>query len=195
MARETRTKLLVYHITALDNLESIFTKGLLSREALNGVEMVDVADPEILAKRKTLGLLKFVPFHFFSKNPFAWTARSNRPGHPFVYISVARALAKAKGYKILTKHPLAITTSSCGPFDFDEGYAKINWDHMDSRQFQEDDCKASCLAECLAPDKVIPSDFHSLYTFDAATKVAVERLKACHCPRAAFFVSNSPKMF
>nr|WP_051514417.1 DarT ssDNA thymidine ADP-ribosyltransferase family protein [Nitrincola nitratireducens] len=58
---------LLYHLTALDNLESILQNGLQSRAALQENKFEDVADSEILKSRQQHGLDQFVPFHFFAK--------------------------------------------------------------------------------------------------------------------------------
>ncbi|WP_251424850.1 DarT ssDNA thymidine ADP-ribosyltransferase family protein [Veillonella agrestimuris] len=57
----------IWHLTALSNLESIIQYGLLSRASLeqkNLCSFEDIADPEIIQKRKELGLHDCVPFHF-----------------------------------------------------------------------------------------------------------------------------------
>lgn len=56
----------LYHISSLENLESILTQGLLSRSnlRLNERTFNDVADPEIIEGRSHTGLDQYVPFHF-----------------------------------------------------------------------------------------------------------------------------------
>lgn len=56
MVKPSEGKLL-YHITHLNNMPSIFKHGLLSRCQLrqnSNLNFVDIADQEILAKRKTM---------------------------------------------------------------------------------------------------------------------------------------------
>jgi len=43
---------LLYHLTALDNVESIIKNALLCREIINPI--TDVADPKIIEKRREL---------------------------------------------------------------------------------------------------------------------------------------------
>lgn len=52
---------LIYHLTDFTNLESILEKGLMPRSKLNG-NFVDIADSEIISKRKWLD--EYVLFHF-----------------------------------------------------------------------------------------------------------------------------------
>lgn len=63
---------LLYHVTALSNLQSILKHGLLSRNdaIASGLLVKDVANSEIIEKRKELGILDCVPFHFFEPTPF-----------------------------------------------------------------------------------------------------------------------------
>ena len=53
-----RKRKCIYHLTALENLESIIENGLLSRKTLAelGPKFIDVADPEIIEKRNTLNI-------------------------------------------------------------------------------------------------------------------------------------------
>jgi ssDNA thymidine ADP-ribosyltransferase, DarT len=107
VARDTRTQKLIYHLTALANLSSILNHGLKPRHDLRSFGHIDVADPEVIKKRQAIGLLNHVPFHFFAKTPFAWSAMESKPNEEFVYISLKRDVARKRGYKILTKHPLS----------------------------------------------------------------------------------------
>lgn len=50
---------LLYHLTSFENLAGILAGGLKPRASLQ--KFSDVADPEILVKRKMLGLDHFVP--------------------------------------------------------------------------------------------------------------------------------------
>ncbi|GMO15559.1 MAG: hypothetical protein Pg6A_01710 [Termitinemataceae bacterium] len=83
---------MIYHLTALDNIESIIRHGLLCRENINPI--TDVADQEIIEKRRVMGLLSYVPFHFFVKNPFDGAVIKNHFDTKFVYLSVYRSDAK-----------------------------------------------------------------------------------------------------
>jgi hypothetical protein len=65
---DIREQKLLYHLTSIENLSSIFHNGLRPRAQLD--TFADVADAQILSKRKTLGLERYVPFHWFAANPF-----------------------------------------------------------------------------------------------------------------------------
>tara|TARA_B110000196_G_C21131100_1_gene658504 strand:+ start:1554 stop:2171 length:618 start_codon:yes stop_codon:yes gene_type:complete len=164
LSKEAKKKIqdqaLLYHLTDIENLESIFEHGLLSREELDQSDKIgytDVADQEIIKKRKELGLESHVPFHFFTKNPFDYAAVRGNKDKGFVLIALRRTLAKSRGWTIVTRHPLA--SSGVEVLSYDEGMQVINWDCMNKRDFDDDDCKSICMAECLSPKPVSASDF------------------------------------
>lgn len=102
---DIREQKLLYHLTALDNMPSIFLEGLKSRAQLSN--FADVADPEILAGRQQWGLENFVPFHWFAGNPFDGRVQIDNRNRRFVMITVRRAIAARENWKILPRHPLA----------------------------------------------------------------------------------------
>ena len=62
---------LLWHLTALENIESIFKNGLSCRKKLISKSFVDIADTNILESRAKFGLENYIPFHFMQKTPFA----------------------------------------------------------------------------------------------------------------------------
>ena len=58
-----REQKLLYHLTSLNNVDSILDSGLQPRSALNGFH--DIADAEILAGRAEHGLDNYVLFTGF----------------------------------------------------------------------------------------------------------------------------------
>lgn len=150
---------LLYHLTSLDNVGSILDNGLMPRSALNGFH--DVADTEILARRAEHGLGNYVPFHWFSRNPFDGRVQSDRPDEDFVLLTVRRAFAMARNWKVLPKHPLA--RQEFRFYDYQEGFDLIDWDLMDTRDYSDADCKSVCMAECLSPGPVRVADLFKVY--------------------------------
>jgi hypothetical protein len=151
---------LLYHLTSVENLDGIFTDGLKPRAGLSGFK--DVADAEILKKRQALQLDKYVPFHWFAKNPFDGSVQRNRPETQFVLISVYRSTARQYGWKIIPRHPLA--GDSIQLLDYEQGFEAIEWDVMSSRDYLDPHCKSICMAECLAPGVVKPEAFFKIFT-------------------------------
>ncbi len=93
--RDYKNKKLLYHVTALENLASIIEFGLLSRvdAEAKGLLKSDVADNDIIRKRRELGILNSVPFHFFE--PFTDCIFKRYRGTTFVTVAITRSFAEA----------------------------------------------------------------------------------------------------
>ena len=157
--RSIKDQFFVYHLTSVENLDGIFTQGLKPRASL--INFTDVADSEILNKRKALKLESYVPFHWFAANPFDGRVQLDRPTCKFVLISVYRSFAKQNKWKIIPRHPLA--NDEIELLDYHDGFEAIDWALMNTRDYQNADCKSVCMAECLSPSVVLPQDFSRIY--------------------------------
>lgn len=180
---------LFYHLTDVDNLESIFQNGLLSRSNLN--EFSDVADSEIIDSRRQLQLEQYVPFHFYAGSPFDGRVQLDNRDKSFVLITVRRDHAQAQGWKVIPKHPLA--NGSIEIMDYGPGLAAINWELMDQRDYHDDDCRSVCMAECLSPTSVPANRFFSIFVqnsteLDLVSKFVRANRLDCH-------VNINPNMF
>ena len=162
---------LLYHLTSLNNVGSILDNGLQPRAGLQ--EFHDVADAEILVGRGEHGLENYVPFHWFSRNPFDGRVQKDRPNEEFVLITVRRALAEGNNWKILPKHPLA--KQEFRFYDYQEGFELVNWDLMQERDYHDSYCKSVCMAECLSPQPVSASDFFKIFVPTEQVKGVVLR--------------------
>ncbi|WP_314918890.1 DarT ssDNA thymidine ADP-ribosyltransferase family protein [Pseudomonas helleri] len=179
----------VYHLTSVENLDSIFKDGLKPRASLT--DFTDVADEEILSKRKALELDAYVPFHWFAGNPFDGRVQRDRPKSKFVQITVYRSFAKSKGWKIIPHHPLA--DEKIELLSYDAGFDAINWDLMDARDYHNARSKRVCMAECLSPGVVHPRDFSRIYVPNNEVKQLCEaKLKNANLTTA---ITVSPGMF
>ena len=147
---------LIYHLTALDNFESIVNKGLLPRNAIK--PNIDVADNEILTIRDKYNLSDYVPFHFFINTPFDGAVKKKYKNTDFIYICIKREVARNNNFKIIPCHPLFNKLANCDNilFDYDEGFKLIDWNIIDSnnRDYNNQDIKNACMAECLYYGKV-----------------------------------------
>jgi len=152
---------LLYHLTSIRNIGPILTEGLKPRALLQKFE--DVADQEIIANRRSLALENYVPFHWFARNPFDGRVQANRPGELFVLITVRRSLAAHRKWKVIPRHPLAAENIQL--LDYAEGFETIDWEVMNQRDYHDANCNSVCMAECLSPTAVLPSDFFMIYVF------------------------------
>lgn len=164
---------LLYHLTSIKNIGGILEHGLKPRARLRKFE--DVADPDIIADRKALSLEKYVPFHWFAKNPFDGRVQMDRPDELFILISVYRALAKQEKWKIIPCHPLA--GSEIELLDYAEGFAAIDWEAMNRREYRDPYSKSVCMAECLSPRIVSPDEFSRIFVRDDASAARVEKAR------------------
>jgi hypothetical protein len=169
---DIKTQSLLYHLTDIQNLESILTDGLKPRSELTGFS--DVADPDILEKRKKLKLEEHVPFHFFGGNPFDGGVQIASEGGRFVLITITRAHAKSNNWKVIPRHPLA--GDDIELMDYDEGFASIDWAKMNERDYTDPGSKSICMAECLSSNTVASSRFFSIYVKDAVVAREVREL-------------------
>lgn len=120
---------LLYHLTNIENLDSILEKGLLSRNILNqGIGFDDIADNEIIIGRDIMGLGDYIPFHFHPYSSFDVAVKKSYPEKEFIYICITRKLAIHNNFKILTNHPL----SEGVLLDYNEGFQNIDWNAMDT---------------------------------------------------------------
>lgn len=168
---------LLYHITALENMESILKEGILSRVDVENKDILqkDVANSEIIQKRKSLKILKYVPFHFFEKTPFTGTVFNNHTDTTFCTITIHRDFARRNNFKICTAHPLS-KESEDDILDYDEGFAAIDWDSLEKRDYSDEKSKNVCMAECLAMSPVLPKNFHSIFVPTEEIKKKIEEL-------------------
>ncbi|MBW5409354.1 DUF4433 domain-containing protein, partial [Brachyspira hampsonii] len=100
-----KTGQLIYHLTAIDNFESIVKNGLLPRSKIK--PNIDVADNEILNGRNKYNLLDYVPFHFFINTPFDGAIKKKYKITDFIYICIKRTIARNHNFKIIPCHPLS----------------------------------------------------------------------------------------
>jgi hypothetical protein len=190
MTKPVSQQKLLWHLTALDNLESILIRGLLSRNSIQ--KFIDIADEEIIKKRTELGLENYVPFHFFQGNPFDGVVLKEYPQKKFCFITILRDLAKKNNYKILSKHPLSPDATI---YEYNEGIEAINWDIVDRREYKDLECKQACMAECLAFECVKPKDFFSITVRTSADEAYVKSISDSILPRYSYHIDMKPRCF
>ncbi len=158
-----KTGKLLYHLTKLSNLESIIQQGMLPRKILldNGKFFQDIADRKIISKRQELGLDKYTPFHFHPYSAFDVVVKHTYHDEDMIYLCIDRELAKRNGFKILIKHPLSV--QECKLYDYDEGFALIDWDTMMEVNREDDYAKHVKMAECLTEKRIFINAFTCIY--------------------------------
>lgn len=175
MTTSIKDKSYLYHLTSMDNLESILKNGLLPRSIARPT--TDVADKDILQGREAYNLHTMVPFHFFANNPFDGRVQLNHRTKNFLFIAIDRAYAKENNWKISPKHPLN-ANGAFNLLDYDEGMKAIEWEKMDTRNYTNPEIKCICMAECLSPTTVDASHFSRIFVKTQEQNTAVVTLLA-----------------
>ncbi len=162
-----RGKKLLYHLTHIDNLDSIIENGLLSRNQViqrGGINQ-DIANPDILESRQLNHLDDYVLFHFHPNTAFDNAVRYKYGAENFVYITVYRSYAEENGFQIVPRHPLNGEFELC---NYNEGMNRIDWEAMERRMNEIDPtnqgyAKEVKMAECISSTPILPHDFAYIY--------------------------------
>lgn len=170
MATEPKEGKLIYHITALQNLDSILENGLCPRGSID-FDFVDIADEEILKSRSKFELANYTPFHFFCPTPFAGSVQLANKDSKFIYITLKRDFAEYNNFKVVPTHPLHYDED---PLEWKDGIKAINWDLMSQRDYESHLCKETCMAEAIFNGIIEAKLFKSFYVKDVETKTIVE---------------------
>lgn len=189
MAKDVKSGRLLYHVTALQNMESILRNGLLSRIDAKGRRVLqkDVADSKIIQKRKDLKILNYVPFHFFEPTAFTGTVFKSNSDTTFCTITIRRAFAKKNGFQICTAHPLS-KNPKAEVFGYDEGFDTIDWTSLEKRDYNDGKSKNAGMAECLAISPVSPEHFHTIYVPTERIKQELENMACRILGTYSFFI-------
>lgn len=174
---DVKEKKLLYHLTRIDNLESIIQYGLLPRNALlnSPASFYDVADPQIIRER---GLGAYIPFHFHTKSAFDYAVAARLGGwEKLIYLCVTREYARQQGFKIIPAHPLTTQNiSNLSLMDYDAGLAAIDWKLMECDCFDRNDVKQVRMAECLTNVRIPFKDFRCIFYLTPDQKDKIEAL-------------------
>lgn len=190
MAISPKEGRLLYHITALDNLESIIMNGLQPRIGLSN--FTDIADKEILQERKLFKLESYTPFHFFAGTPFAGSVQLTHPDVDFVYLTIQRDKAIKANFSIIPSHPLHYNGT---PLDWNNGFQAIDWNLMGERNYGNPKCKEICMAEAIYGGTIKISHFHCIYVKDESTLKKVKALFEKHNLIGITFVNINQGFF
>lgn len=194
-----KTQKLLYHLTELDNLDSILKYGLLPRKLIleHSIRFIDVADANIIEKRTELGLDGFTPFHFHPYSAFDVAVKHAHNPQEMIYICITRELARLNNFSILPQHPLSGEAFEL--FSYDEGFNKIDWDTLMEKNRADAYAKEVKMAECLTDLVVPPNCFQCIYVPSEEIKRSVtDKLEkhGINCPppyvnvRSIWFESN-----
>ena len=154
---------LLYHLTKVENFQSIVRNGLLSRRSVteHHIGFYNVADMNIIGKRKYLGLDTYVPFHFHPYSAFDVAVKNTYDAQHMLYICIYREFARRKGFKILPKHPLSMDSYQL--YDYDTGFNIIDWETLMRKNDTTEYAKEVKMAECLSEQVIQLCDFACIF--------------------------------
>lgn len=176
---------LLYHLTALDNLESIIKNGLMSRYELQKIKnkFVDIANQDIIQNREHYSLSSYIPFHFHIHTAFDTIVKKENPNTIFIYLCLQREKAKKLKFKIIPKHPLSLWDFDTCNYSYEEGFNKIDWYIMELTQKEAceegvdlDEHRQVRMAECLTDSIIQITEFNIIGVPDNKSKMIVENL-------------------
>lgn len=147
-----------------------------------------------MSKRETYkeALSKYVPFHFFAKNPFDGCVCKDHGSDNMVIITILRELHKRCDFYIIPSHPLNKDTPDI--YDYTEGLKEIRWDILDGeieRDYHDPEIRKACMAECIVPHVIPCKAFFKVYVFDKNVK---KKIMAMENSESIDIVVN-PNMF
>lgn len=173
---------LLYHITHIDNMPSILEHGLLPRSEMTkkGLYFTDIADPEILSKRKSYEetLSKYVLFHFYARNPFDGAVCQKYGAENMAIITIKRDLHLKYDFSIIPSHPLDREKPDI--YSYEEGFKKIRWEILDKasgRDYHDPEIRKACMAECIVPYTIPPEFFSYVFVKDIAAQKKILHMK------------------
>jgi len=169
-----RGKKLLYHLTHINNLDSIIENGLLSRNQAiqRGLLNKDIANHDILESRQLNHLDDYVLFHFSPYTAFDNAVRYEHGAENFVYITVYRRYAEENGFQIVPRHPLNGEFELC---DYNEGMNIIDWETMERRMNEiaptnQGYAKEVKMAECISSEPILLQNFAYIYCNERYTE-------------------------
>lgn len=171
---------LLYHLTKIDNLQSIFQIGLLSRNQLlrHGIIFNNIANMDIIEKRKNTNLENYVPFHFYAKNPFDWCVCKQYGSENMALITILREYAHSVEAFIVPSHPIGSENPQF--FTFTEGLDKIEWSMMDTNFTSDQHVKNVRMAEVLIPSGIPANAFFKIFVKSEWGKQRI--IQETNCP-------------
>nr|WP_314767538.1 DarT ssDNA thymidine ADP-ribosyltransferase family protein [uncultured Lachnoanaerobaculum sp.] len=196
--QNVRNGKLLYHLTSVNNLDSIFEKGLLPRKYVKNknINFSDIANPDIIDKREQLYLDKYIPFHFHPYTAFDYAVKYNGNPEDMVYICVDRKFAKNMKFLVLPKHPLSEKSNEFELFTFDKGMEEIDWETMEEKGREDTYAKEVKMAECLSESSIPATSFNCIYVANDKIKEYVTiKLKKYGIVSEPPYINIMPKWF
>ena len=181
---DTYENRLVYHITHIDNLESIIQNGLLStnkKKDMN-VSHVNIANKSIQETRSEMvvpcgpggTIHDYVPFYFASRTPMLLgVINTKNYDQPLMVYLCLKLDVIDKGNAVFTDAS-ANTKTPPNFYDKKEHLDNLDWEIIDSEKWSfDEDARHKHMAELLVKDKVRIEDVYGIVVFNDYIKKKV----------------------
>lgn len=176
----------LYHMTHIDNLESILAHGILSHD--NKFKQVDISNQEVNSRRKNIEPLyhrsihSYVPFYFNPKNAMLYVQKEKQ--HDIVILAVNRSLLFACNNK--TNKNVIFTDGNASSHEtkfYNELPALYNLDWNcihDEHWTNHNDGRRIKMSEVLFYDKVPVHNILKIYCNNIHSKIRVDLMVKKH---------------
>jgi O-acetyl-ADP-ribose deacetylase (regulator of RNase III) len=167
----------LFYITHINNLPSILQYGILSHRQVESrkIPFTPVYNPDIVANREQRltpdkkSLWDYANVYFQPRNPMLYKVISETDKKNVVIVGINPQIVSVKGAFI----SLGNAASPLSPIlDAEKGLQIINgeyWQIINSDWWKtEDGTKRKIMAECLIPDRIPPTEIHSVYVTNSA---------------------------
>ncbi len=192
----------LYYITHLDNLASILEKGILSHQevASSQIQYKSIYNVEIVERRRKRltpsgrSLWEYANVYFQPRNPMLYKV-VNEVGKQNVVVLGLKATLLEHPDALISLGNAAVSESSI--LVAKEGLPILKREYLKILQSDwwtmEDGSKRKIMAECLIPDRIAPSQIHTIYVADQVTARAVKEIIGQKSTRVE--VAVEPHMF
>lgn len=166
----------IYHMTHINNLETILKYGLLSHN--NNVVNSRIDNPDVNDRRDFnepiyhKNLHSYVPFYFNPRNPMLFVNRDKE--EEIVILAFDKRLIYSKG-AIFTNGNASVRGTKF--YNDLNDLDKLNWECIKSKYWNDfKDGKREIMSEVLIPDKVDIDKLQKIYCYNRDTKLKIEKL-------------------
>lgn len=177
-----------FHMTDIQNLESIITHGLLSTNKKNelGIKHVNIANMSIQNRRATMDVPcgqkgkvhDYAPFYFSSLNPMLLGVLNKKnQDQPFL-IFLCLKISKLETLSAVFTDASANTVEPPHFFDNAADLDKLSWELIDSKKwsYAEENERHKKMAEALIYEKVDFSQVDCIVVYNEGVKKHVEEI-------------------
>lgn len=174
----------LYYITHIDNLPSIFTRGILSHGRVEDLALpyTPIYDAQIVSNRKAKiapdghSLWLFANLYFQPRNPMLYRVLHEKDEGDVVVLGVQRRVLETPNLFVALGNAASNATQILNLKEGLKGITQI-WETINSEWWNAvDGSKRKMMAECLVPNCIPPDLVHSVYVASHAVADKVRQI-------------------